>query len=120
MAAGLVIFAEYWLIIGAVVAAVFVIFGIDRIDEDARGAYVVRPLRVPGGLQIWPRVLWRWYVLETGRADEGERYRAVRSSYGAMAVGMAVAIAVVISLGFGVKQSWPDHIAPERLSEGTQ
>ncbi|MDU8943756.1 hypothetical protein [Ovoidimarina sediminis] len=58
-AALLVGIAEWWLILGAVVAAVFLLFGIDRVDEDARGAYAFRPLLVPGVLLIWPLVLWR-------------------------------------------------------------
>ena len=120
MATSLVVFVEYWLMLGAIIAAVFLIFGIDRIDEDARGAYVFRPLLVPGILLIWPLVLWRWFVLETGRADEAKRYHAVRSNYGLVAIGMAVAIVVVIAFGFSIKQSWPDHIAPEQLSEAAQ
>ena len=41
-------FAEWWLYIGAAVALYFLTFGIDRIDENARGAYVFRPLLIPG------------------------------------------------------------------------
>ncbi len=120
MAAGLVIFAEYWLMIGGVVALLFLTIGIDRIDEDARGAYIFRPLLVPGVLLIWPLVLWRWYALETGRADETKRYKAVRGAHGLIAVGMALSIAIIIAFGLGIKQTWPDHIAPERLSEAGQ
>jgi len=52
--------------IGAVVAAVFLVVGIGRIDPGARGAYAFRPLLVPGVVFLWPVVLWRWYVLEHG------------------------------------------------------
>ena len=38
-AALFVAFARWWLIVGAGVAAVFSTVGIDRADEDARGAY---------------------------------------------------------------------------------
>jgi len=62
----LLTYAEYWLYAGAVVAALFLTIGMDRIDEDARGAYIFRPLLIPGVLLIWPIVLWRWVVLETG------------------------------------------------------
>jgi len=120
MAAGLVIFAEYWLMVGAVVALVFLTIGIDRIDEDARGAYIFRPLLVPGVLLIWPMVLWRWYALETGRADEAKRYKAVRGAHGFVAIGMAIAIGVIIATGLSIKQTWPAQIAPERLSEAGQ
>lgn len=112
--------ARNWLIIGGVVAAVFLIFGIDRIDEDARGTYIFRPLLVPGVLLIWPLVLWRWYVLETGRDRPGDRYHPVRSAHGAAAILMAVAIVCIVVLGLSVRQIWPADIAPERLSAVTE
>ena len=59
-AEGLFFAVQVWLIRGAVLAVVFLTIGIDRIDEDARGAYVFRPLLVPGILLIWPLVAWRW------------------------------------------------------------
>ena len=48
-----------WASIGAVIAAVFLTIGVDRIDEDARGAYIFRALLIPGVVVIWPVVLWR-------------------------------------------------------------
>jgi hypothetical protein len=50
--------------IGGVIALVFLLLGIDRIDAAARGAYLVRPLLVPGLTLLWPIVLVRWMVLE--------------------------------------------------------
>lgn len=50
--------------VGLVVAAAFLLFGIDRIDDSARGVYAFRPLLIPGIVLLWPLVLWRWYVLE--------------------------------------------------------
>ncbi len=41
-AAAILEYAEIWAWIGAAVAAVFLTVGIDRIDENARGAYVFR------------------------------------------------------------------------------
>ena len=55
--ASLVWFASIWLYVGAGVAVVFLLFGIDRVSEDARGAYLFRPLLVPGILLLWPLVL---------------------------------------------------------------
>ena len=46
--------AGWWLIAGAIVAALFLTIGMDRIDEDARGAYMFRPLLIPGVMLIWP------------------------------------------------------------------
>ena len=56
-----------WGVVGALVALVFLTIGIDRIDADARGAYAFRLLIIPGVMLLWPLVLWRWWILETGR-----------------------------------------------------
>ena len=53
--------------IGALVAALFLFIGIDRIDEDARGSYAFRPLLIPGVIVLWPVVIARWIELEGGR-----------------------------------------------------
>lgn len=74
-AAWIVDAVSLWGMLGAVVALAFLTIGIDRIDEDARGAYVFRVLIVPGVVLLWPLVLWRWWVLETGR----QRFRATRA-----------------------------------------
>ena len=108
--------ARYWLMVGGVVAAVFLTIGIDRIDEDARGAYIFRSLLVTGVLLIWPLVLWRWTVLEMGRDRPGDRYKPVRAAHRMAAVVMAIGIVVSVALGLSVRQNWPADIAPERLS----
>lgn len=53
--------------IGLVVAVVFLLVGLDRIDEDARGSYAFRPLLIPGLVILWPVVLVRWWELERAR-----------------------------------------------------
>lgn len=53
----------WWGGAGLVVALAFLLFGIDRVDEAAHGAYAVRPLLLPGLILLWPLVLWRWAVL---------------------------------------------------------
>ena len=119
-AAFLVDLAGWWLILGAVVAAAFLLFGIDRIDGDARGAYAFRPLLVPGILLIWPLVLLRWYRLETDTDRWADRYRPPREVHLPVAVIFAAALAFAILAGFAVRQDWPADIAPERLSEAGQ
>lgn len=49
--------------IGGLIALVFVLVGIDRIDQAARGAYLVRPLLLPGLTLLWPIVVVRWIRL---------------------------------------------------------
>ncbi len=49
-----------YLAAGLCVGAAFLLFGIDRIDPSARGAYAFRPLLLPGLILLWPYVLKRW------------------------------------------------------------
>ena len=66
MIANLVLnFATVYAAIGCLVAAAFLIFGLDRIDPTARGAYAFRPLLIPGSILLWPVVLWRWRRLSS-------------------------------------------------------
>ena len=46
--------------IGVAVGVAFLLFGIDRLDAGARGAYAFRPLVLPGLALAWLYVLWRW------------------------------------------------------------
>jgi hypothetical protein len=55
--------------IGAAVALAFVLYGIDRIDVAAHGAYAVRPLLLPGLMILWPLVLIRWVALARQKDD---------------------------------------------------
>jgi len=114
----LVMAMQTWGIIGALVAAVFLTIGMDRIDEDARGAYIFRPLLIPGVLLIWPLVLWRWWRIETEAAGWAGRYRAVRSWYGTAVITMSIAIIAIILTGLSVRQTWPGDVAPVQLGTG--
>lgn len=111
---------QIWGSFGIVVALLFLTIGIDRIDEDARGAYVFRPLLIPGVLLIWPLVLWRWWQIETEAAPWLARYRPVRKSYGLAVILMSLAIVFALVAGLSVRQSWPADIAPEQISEAGQ
>ncbi|MEM9278339.1 MAG: hypothetical protein AAGA76_07175 [Pseudomonadota bacterium] len=63
----IVFLIEAYLGVGLVVAAIFIIFGIERVEPYAKGSLGFRPLLIPGLTLLWPLVLWRWWVLETGR-----------------------------------------------------
>ncbi len=105
-----------WGVIGAVVALGFLTFGIDQVDEDAQDAYVFRPLIVPGILLIWPIVIWRWFVLATGRDHWPNRYHTRRRNHHWVGMLMPIAIIVILATGWSVRQTWPAHIAPVQLS----
>lgn len=115
-AEAIVMLVQIWGGIGALVAVPFLIFGMDQIDEDARGAYVFRPLLLPGILLIWPLVLWRWRVLATGKDAWPKRYRPARKNHEWFAFAMPVAIVLIIAAGLSVRQTWPTDIAPVQLA----
>lgn len=108
--------AILWGWIGAGVAVLFLFFGIDQVDEDAQGAYIFRPLLVPGVLLIWPLVLWRWYRLALTTENWAGRYRPRRTNHRLFAYGLAVAVVTVIIVGIMARQTWPADIAPVQLT----
>lgn len=110
---------QVWGAFGIAVALIFLFVGIDRVDEDARGAYIFRPLLVPGILLIWPLVLWRWWQIESETTQWIKRYQPVRSGYGVAIVLMVAAILFSLVAGLAVRQSWPADIAPQQLTEGS-
>ncbi|MEL6571232.1 MAG: hypothetical protein AAFQ64_06225 [Pseudomonadota bacterium] len=116
----ILLMVKVWGAIGALVALAFLTFGIDRLDEDARHAYVFRPLLVPGVLLIWPLVLWRWYILADGKDEWSHRYRPRRATHRWYAFIMPIAIVAIIVIGLSVRQTWPTDIAPVHLSEAPE
>jgi len=116
----IILIVKLWGSAGALVAVAFLTFGMDQIDEDARGAYVFRPLIVPGVLLIWPLVLWRWYVVASGKDAWPNRYRAGRKSHKWFALVLPVSIIAIIGTGLSLRQTWPVDVAPERLVPPTE
>ena len=116
-AQGILTAVEIWFWIGLSVGALFLLFGIHRVDEDADGAVAFRPLLIVGIVLIWPLVLWRWVILATGRDNWQARHVPPRAIHMIAAGFLAVAIGATVILSMALKQTWPDHIAPERLSE---
>ena len=119
-AAVLMTLVQVWGAIGLFTALIFLTVGMDRIDEDARGAYVFRPLLLPGIMLIWPLVLWRWWQLEAQAAPWLKRYQPVRKSYGVAVCAMTLAIVLALILGLGSRQEWPSEVQPEQLGEVAQ
>jgi hypothetical protein len=105
-----------WGLVGALVALVFLTIGIDRIDEDARGAFVFRLLIVPGVIVLWPLVLWRWWVLETGRDRWPLRHAPPRRAHGVAALALAIVVPITFFGALAIRQHWPAEVAPERLA----
>jgi hypothetical protein len=106
----LVWFASLWLYVGGAVAAAFLLIGIDRVMENARGSYLFRPLLVPGILLLWPLVVWRWFKLETegSQADIPHQYRPLRGSHAWVWSLLAVVIPAILIGALLVRQTPPD------------
>ena len=75
MALSMVMMAEWYLLAGVAFAVVFLLYGIDRVDEAAHGAYAVRPLLFPGVVVLWPLVLARWIAAERRRAKNSSEVK---------------------------------------------
>ena len=114
----IVMICSFYLYAGAAVAAVFLLFGMGQIDENAQGAWIFRPLLIPGVLLIWPLVLWRWWQIETDSAGWAGRFRPIRKGHQLAAVLLAVGLIAALWLGLSQRQSWPADIAPVQLSVG--
>lgn len=103
-----------WLLVGLAVAVVFVAWGADRVEPNARGAWAFRPLLVPGVVLIWPLVLLRWWRLARGW-DEARRHRPPRRVQGTVALVLILAIPAIIAVSLAVRQNGPFERPPVRL-----
>lgn len=111
---------KVWASIGALIAVAFLLFGVDRIDEDADGAYVFRPLLVPGVLLIWPLVSWRWFVLATGKDSWPKRHLPVRDAHFWVSIIFGASIVLIIITGLSIRQVWPTAFEPQKVSSITR
>jgi len=109
--------ATVWIYAGAAVAAVFLLIGIDRIDEDARGSYTFRPLLVPGILLLWPLVVWRWVRLESGVDPDIDRDNAVRAAHGRVWLVLALLIPLLLAGALLLRQAPPGSEPALQLSD---
>ncbi|MDD7910123.1 MULTISPECIES: hypothetical protein [Pseudovibrio] len=61
----------YYALLGFMVAIVFLIFGIGKVERAAKGAYFFRPQLIPGIMLLWPVVIYRWRKLAQSPEQEG-------------------------------------------------
>ena len=107
MAAGIITALEVYGLAGLAVAAVFLAWGIDRVEENARGAFVFRPLLIPGVALLWPLVVWRWVSLERGRGGWASRHRPPRRLQDWLGLALSAAIPVILFGALLVRQNGP-------------
>jgi hypothetical protein len=114
MAVNLLTFGMWYLYAGGVVAIVFLTFGLNQMDENARGAWIFRPLLIPGVLLIWPLVLWRWFVLKQGETLL-DRHRMPRIKQERITLVFSILIPIIIIVALYSRQNSADLPAPVLL-----
>lgn len=97
--------------IGVAVGVAFLLFGIDRLDVGARGAYAFRPLVLPGLALVWPYVLWRW---AGGAAPAGVGQRRHRAAHRWVWLAMAILLPGLFVTALTLRA--PAGDAPVRIS----
>ncbi len=107
MAAGIIVCAQVYAWIGLAIAAVFLLWGADRVMPAARGAYAFRPLIIPGVVLLWPLVLWRWWQLERGGGAWQARHAPPRRLQDALALSLAVVIPLLLLTALLIRQDGP-------------
>ena len=110
---------KVYLALGGLSALVFLGWGVDRVEPNARGSWIFRPLLVPGMLLLWPLVLWRWRALERGRLDPCARHLPPRGGQDAAGLLMALLIPVIVFGALVLRQDGPAE-RPAVLLEAPQ
>lgn len=116
----LVWLASGWLYVGAVVSILFLLIGIGRVDESAKGSFTFRPLLVPGILLLWPLVLWRWWQLENNWDPAIVHYRAVRRAHGWVWLVLGIGIPALLAIALVNRQEWPVGDAAVQLEKARE
>lgn len=107
MTAALILIGKVYLGLGLAVAAVFLTWGIGRVEPQARGSYLFRPLLVPGCVLIWPLVLWRWRALERGIDAGCARHRPPRAAQVRLGIALSVLVPLILGAGLVLRQDGP-------------
>jgi hypothetical protein len=110
MAHRIVEIAELYAIIGAVVAAWFLLLQLDRIDPAARGAYAFRPLLIPGLMLLWPLVLLRC----AGRFSSTSRHH--RRAHFRIWLMLSAILPLLLFGAVALRQNGPREAAPVLLA----
>jgi len=110
MARIIVDIAELYAIIGAVVAAWFLLLRLDDIDQAAHGAYAFRPLLIPGLMLLWPLVLLR----SVGRLSANARHH--RRTHLRVWLVLSVFLPVLLVGAVALRQNGPTEAAPVRIA----
>ena len=101
--------AELYAIVGAVVAAWFLLLRVD-LDPAAPGAYAFRPLLIPGLMLLWPLVLLRCFARVSANA------RGLRRRHFRVWLVLSVFLPVLLFGAVALRQNGPTEAAPVRIA----
>ena len=107
MAAILILIVQIYAGIGALVAAIFLTVGMGRVEENARGAYVFRPLLIPGVLLIWPIVLLRWWQIEGNRLRPAARHEPPLKIQRWLGFALGLLLPLIVMGALALRQDGP-------------
>jgi hypothetical protein len=110
MAHLIVLAAECYAAIGAIIAAWFLLVVIDRIDPASRGALAFRPLLIPGLALLWPLVLLRY------RGWPARAPHDLRRVHWRVWLVLCAALPLLLIGALALRQNGPAEAAPVRLA----
>jgi hypothetical protein len=109
IADGILFVGLAYAIIGVMVSAAFLLFGIEDIDPAARHSYFFRALIAPGLALLWPVVIKRWHSNSGGTRDTPVPHPHVHV---AAWICLAVVLPLLLVIAF-----WQSHVTiPETPS----
>lgn len=107
----IVALGQAWLLAGFGVGVAFLLFGLDRVDPAARGAYGFRPLLLPGLVLLWPVVVWRW-LEASAQTTAPCRPSSLRRRHKRAHAVLWLILAGLLPLGLGTALALRQHDLP--------
>jgi hypothetical protein len=92
--------------VGLLIAVLFLIVSLDRLDPSAQGRIAFRPLLVPGLVLLWPYVLVRWRR-RTGITIVVAAQRRQRAAHRRVWVALAAILPLILLGGLVLRQGGP-------------
>jgi hypothetical protein len=114
IAVAVIMIVKAYLLTGLAVAIPFLVFGIDRTDPSALGAYGFRPLIFPGLVLLWPLVALRWAGIWKEHPD-GD-LRAQRNAHLWIWAILALLLSAALTLAWSQRQVILPQPPSQRLS----
>ena len=110
MARLIVDLAELYAIVGAMVAAWFLLLRLDRDHPGAHGAYAFRPLLIPGLMLLWPLVLLR----SAGRMASIPHH--IRPTHLRVWMVLSICLPLLLFGAVALRQNGPTEAPPVRIA----